>query len=62
MTSPQKLQRMGQLLSDHTESYQLCLLSIGHYWIPSSWFSVIAPAPLSAHELVVSFLLGAFKS
>ena len=33
----------------HTESYQLCFLSSGHSWIPPSWFSVIALAPLCAH-------------
>ena len=33
----------------HRETYQLCLLSTGHYWIPPSWFSVIALAPLCAH-------------
>ena len=38
----------------HTESYQLCLLSSGHSWISPSWFSVIALAPLCAHELGVS--------
>ena len=39
----------------HAESYQLCLLSSGHSWIPPSWFSVIAPAPHCAQELDMSF-------
>ena len=46
----------------HTESYQLCLLSSGHSWIPPFWFSVIAPAPQCAHERGVSFLFVTFTS
>ena len=46
----------------HAESYQLCLLSSGLPWIPPSWFSLIAPAPLCAQVDGVSFLFVAFKS
>ena len=51
MTSPQRLQRTGQLLwGYHTESYQLCLLSSGHSWIPPSWFCY-SPCPTCAHDV-----------
>ena len=63
MTSPQKLQRTGQLLSEgitqNPINYASCSQVTPGFHLPDS---VIAPAPLCAHELGVSFLVVAFTS
>ena len=63
MTSPQKFQRTGQLLSEgitqNPINYASCSQVTPGFHLPDS---VIAPAPLCAYERGMSFLLFAFMS